>query len=431
MYGKLQLSDLDWKFKTEKNPHQNNRVGFWPRGKALGGSSSINAMIYVRGDRENFDSWERDGCTGWGYQGVLPYFKKSENCEVPGLDPEYHGKGGPLTIRSPECNPYTHHWVQAATKAGWTFNQDYNGASMHGVSIAQSNISDGIRQNTSRVFLGRHRATRKTLTVATGAHVTRVIFQGTTAIGVEFKRGSADLAAVSKGKTEVVHCSREVILSAGAINTPWLLLLSGVGPKRELEAMGVPVVADLPVGKNLQDHLLLFQCFKTKESGPLSPHMDLYAVGQLFRYLLTKGGLLAHGHLQGTAFATTGLRGDGSTAPDLQIHFYPGSLGAEAVEQANFVDDSFFKDLEKHLGPHAICIVPTLLRPKRYWFVVVVVVVLLLILPFFSSVGEIVLKSRNPFEYPAIHSNYLSDPEGVSPCHPRPVSTITPFSFTV
>jgi len=392
IYSDTQLTDLDWQFKSTQQPNQHNRVSFWPRGKVLGGCSSTNVMLYVRGDKDNYDSWERDGCTGWSFKEVLPYFIKSENAQGPGLDPGFHGKGGPLTINIQEPNSYTSLCMKASAQAGLPINKDYNGASMIGMSRSQVNIEGGVRQNTSRVFLGPHRATRKNLTVATGAHVTRILFQGDTAVGVQLKRGSVKISELRTKPTEVVFCKREVIVSGGAVNSPWLLMNSGVGPRQELEALGIPVVADLPVGRNLQDHLFAAMGYESSTTETFPPAVSFAAVLNLAKYLWNKTGILGFGLIQATGFFTTGLRNDGSPAPDLQLHFLPACPSKKTAEAFN-LSTKFWTEPEQYWGTYGMIYLPTLLRPK--------------------SVGEIRLRSKDPLEYPIIEPNYFTDPEGV------------------
>jgi len=236
----------DWDFKTEPTL---GRIHNWPRGKVLGGCSSVNMMMYVRGNAKDYDEWESLGCEGWSYKDLLKYFIKSEDYEKGAS--KYHGVRGPLHVSHiPVPTEATNMFVRAANEVGYPLNNDYNGETQEGVSYSQLTIKNGCRHSTAQAFLTpiKH---RPNLTICTGAHITKIRFNEskTRAIGVTVHRN---------GKFLEVNAKREVIVSCGTLNSPQLLLLSGIGPKAHLEEMGINVVKDLPVGENLQDHI--FYC---------------------------------------------------------------------------------------------------------------------------------------------------------------------------
>jgi choline dehydrogenase len=237
------LTRWDWHYRSEPEPRFNGRASYIPRGKALGGSSSMNAMLYVRGVRLDFDEWREAGCTGWGWSDVLPYFKRSER-NVSKKD-ELHGQDGPLTVSDRRSdNKLIEAWIASATAAGYAFNKDFNGARQDGVGYFQLTQRDGVRASTARAFL-RPAVDRPNLEILTDAHVRRILFERTRAVGVEFERF---------GELGTAHADEEVILSAGAYNSPQLLLLSGIGPAAELAAFEIKTLVDLPVGEYLQEH---------------------------------------------------------------------------------------------------------------------------------------------------------------------------------
>jgi choline dehydrogenase len=366
LVGQLWRRRFDWTFFTEPQEHLGGRRMHWPRGKVLGGTSSINYMIYMRGHRDNYDAWRDAGNPGWGYADVLPYFKRSEN-NSRGTD-EYHGAGGPLDVSDVAANPMSDMLVQASIAAlGVRENRDFNGAQQEGVGRHQATIRAGVRCSTSLGFL-TPAASRKGLTVCSNALVTSLVIEGGRAVGVRYQQG---------GKDHVVRAGREVLLAAGAIGSPHLLLLSGIGPADELRAAGVPVLADVSgVGKNLQDHLLVSVAYKdeSRTTGGITP---LNLVGWLGRYLLTKTGPLASNVAESGGFVrTTG----GEPRPNLQFHFLPVGSGQESF------DDQIFDP-----KGHAFSLLPTLIYP--------------------ASRGDIKLKTRNPADAPAIDPKYFSAAE--------------------
>ncbi|MEO5605985.1 MAG: GMC family oxidoreductase N-terminal domain-containing protein, partial [Polaromonas sp.] len=260
---------VDWCYKTEPEPGTANRQLQWPRGKVLGGSSSLNGLLYVRGQHEDYDRWVELGNPGWSYADVLPYFKKSEDQERGAS--EYHGVGGLLKVSDLRLRrPIADHFIAGAMDIGIPFNEDYNGATQEGVGYFQQTAHKGFRWSTARGFL-RPARKRANLTVKTKAQTTRVLFEGKRAVGVEY---------VQDGQRHQAHAAAEVILAAGAIGSPQLLQCSGVGPADLLAKVGVPVVHALPgVGQNLQDHLQVRLVFKTRER-TLNDEVNTY-LGQL------------------------------------------------------------------------------------------------------------------------------------------------------
>ncbi|ARV57531.1 choline dehydrogenase [Nostocales cyanobacterium HT-58-2] len=247
-FPKLVRSEIDWAYFTEEEPHLNGRKIFHPRGKVLGGCSSINAMVYIRGNRHDYDRWQELGNPGWGYQDVLPYFKKFEN-QQRGAS-QFHGVDGPLSVSDPVSpNVVSHRFIEAAVAMGYERNLDFNGLQQEGAGLYQLTYKDGKRQSTAVAFL-HPILHRPNLTTQTGALVTRLLFEGTRTVGVEY---------LHNGTMHQVRVNQEVILSAGAIVSPKLLMLSGIGQAEHLQSLGIPVVVDLPgVGQNLQDHLAIY-----------------------------------------------------------------------------------------------------------------------------------------------------------------------------
>ncbi len=352
----------NWSFSTAPEPHLNNRQLFWPRGKVLGGSSSINGMVYIRGHAQDYDRWRQLGNEGWSYDDVLPYFKRSVNNERGAND--FHGVGGPLNIKDGSSSLETHrHFVEAALEAGYSHNPDFNGAEQEGVGSFQLTKLGNERCSAATAFL-KPALARDNLTVVTEARTLRVDMEGKRAKGVTYLRGDHEVQAVA---------AKDVILSAGAVQSPQLLQLSGIGSPRSLGECGIECLHELPgVGQNLQDHLdinVQYYCKDPRMS--LARHTSLPAmVLALIRYMTSGGGPAAENPLEAGGFIKSR---DDLDAPDLQLHFIPVFMVNHGRTRVN----------SPGLSIH-VC----QLRPE--------------------SRGEIVLRSSDPLADPVIRPNYLS-----------------------
>ena len=362
---------LNWQYFTEPQKHLNNRRLFWPRGKTLGGSSSSNAMVYTRGHAWDYDHWAALGNAGWSYAQVLPLFKRAENHER-GAD-AFHGVGGPLNVaelRSP--NVLTGVYVNAAVQAGFVENKDFNGANQEGVSPYEVTQKNGERWSVARAYL-HPVLKRPNLTVITEARTSKVLLDGKRARGVTFVKG---------GKTVEITATQEVILSGGAINSPQLLMLSGIGPVNELQKHGIAVQHALPgVGQNLQDHLDLMVVHKCTQPVSLgvSASNVLAQVKHLFNYLFQRKGPLTTNGAEGGGFVKSDAQ---QTIPDLQFHFAAVHLEDHARNLKSALSTMFGHGYTLHVCD---------LRPK--------------------SRGTIGLKSADPTADARIEPNYLSHPD--------------------
>lgn len=285
----------NWGYETEAEEELNNRKVVWPRGKVLGGSGSINGLVFLRGAPTDFDEWEKRGATGWGYQDVLPYFKKSEHNE-PGGD-QWRGVGGPMhlsNIKNPSVPSRA--FVESCAMLQYPRNADFNGEKIEGVGFVQLNVKNGRRVSTAVGYL-KPNLDRQNMTLMTRTYVRKIILEGKRAVGVEIERD---------GVTKRIRARREVILSGGSINSPQLLLASGIGPAEELKAIGVDPKHDLAgVGKDLQDHLMVRMVFKTKIPGTLNEvsRNPLQSVKMAMEYALKRSGQLTVGATEATLFA--------------------------------------------------------------------------------------------------------------------------------
>ena len=354
---------VNWMYETEPEPEMHNRRFFWPRGKVLGGSSSINGLLYVRGQAEDFDHWRQLGNEGWAYEDVLPYFRRSEGRLGAG-DDAFRGRDGPLTVSNiGHSNPLSAAYLQAAMDIGIPRNPDYNGRTQEGVAYFQTTSRNGRRCSAAVAFL-KPAMRRPNLRVLTHAHAERVLFEGRRAVGVVYSRD---------GQKVTVRARKDVILCGGAINSPQLLLLSGVGPAAALQGMGVPVVHDLPgVGRNLQDHFQTRFAYRCRL--PITVNDIMRSRWKMARmaaqYALFRTGPLTVSAGEVVIFTKT--RPD-LPMPDVQFHY----IGFSADRPA--------EGLHKHSGfTQNVC----QLRPE--------------------SRGEITLKSPDPLAAPAIRPNYLA-----------------------
>jgi choline dehydrogenase len=361
-FYKLFRTEVDWAYESEPQPGLDGRRLFMPRGKTLGGSSAINAMIYIRGHRSDFDHWAALGNPGWAYADVLPLFKRSEDF-VDGAD-AYHGEGGGLTVsRARHPHEMGEAFVQAAEELGHERNPDFNGCFQSGFGRYHVNIREGRRCSSAVAFL-KPVLDRPNLTVRTGAHTTRIGVEGGRATTVHY---------VKDGHPEVVRAEREIILSAGAIGSPQLLLLSGIGPGADLAALGIPVVHDLPgVGEGLQDHLFAPLVFRNRQRNSLDTIDKPWNLpGNLARFFLLDGGPLTTNIAESGGFVRTepGLR-----APDMQYLFIP----------AQFVDHGFTRP-----PGHGLSLCCTLLGPE--------------------SRGRVALRHADPFRAPSIDPRHYAE----------------------
>lgn len=341
MFPNLMKSDVDWEYTTAPQSEMNERELYWPRGKVLGGSSSINAMIYIRGVPHDYETWANQGNDGWGYDEMLPYFKKAEHFEP--SSSKYHGQEGPLNVADQvDPHPFSEAAVEAATETGIPRNDDFNGEQQEGVGLYHVTQKDGERCSAAKAYITPI-LDRDNLTTETGAQVTEIRFDGDRAKGVSYTQDN---------DTHNVDATEEVILSAGAVNSPQLLMLSGIGPADHLEENDIEVVADLPgVGQNLQDHLFGFTVYERTKGGEPAPTSNVGEAGG-FTYV-----------------------DESEPAPDLQFHFTPV-----------YYMEHGFANPEEGQG---FSIGATQLRPE--------------------SRGQIKLNSSDPLDDPVIEPRYFSE----------------------
>ena len=363
----MNMARYDWGYRSEPEPYLNNRELACPRGKVIGGSSSINGMVYVRGHAMDFDHWEESGARGWGYADVLPYYKRMESWHSGGHggDASWRGTNGPMHVaRGPRENPLFKAFVQAGIEAGYHATDDYNGEKQEGFGPMEQTVWNGRRWSAANAYL---RPAQKTGNVElVRALAQRVVIENGRAVGVEVKRG---------GRIEVIKATREVVLAASSINSPKLLMLSGIGPAAHLAEHGIEVVADRPgVGENLQDHLELYIQMAASQPITLYKHWNIISKAVIgAQWLFTKTGMGASNQFESAAFIRSRA---GIPYPDIQYHFLPIAVrydGQAAAEGHGF---------QAHTGP---------MRSK--------------------SRGAVTLRSRDPEADPVIRFNYMSHPE--------------------
>lgn len=355
---------FNWFYESEPEPNLNGRRMHTPRGKGLGGSSSINGMVYVRGHALDFAEWEKLGATGWNYAHVLPYFRRAEGCDEG--DAEYRGRHGLLQTQYGTLdNPLHEAWMKAGEQAGYVRTGDYNGYRQEGFDRMSMTVKDGVRWSTANAYL-RPALSRKNLSLETHARVMRLVFEGRRAVGVVYRQGNQEFT---------VRARREVILSGGPINSPQLLKLSGIGPAQELREHGIPVLADRQgVGENLQDHLeFYFQVACTQPITLYSAMGPLAKLGIGLRWLARKDGLGASNHFESCGFIRSRA---GIEYPDIQFHFLPLAVTYDGKGLASS------HGFQAHVGP---------MRSK--------------------SRGWVRLRSANPEDKPRIAFNYMSHPD--------------------
>ena len=378
---KIEKTEHDWEYYTEPQNVSclglKDRRSYWPRGKVLGGSHIYNAMQYTRGSRYEYDLWAANGCTGWSYEDVLPYFKKSEDIQIEELmSSEYHGKGGPIAITGGSTTPLADLYLKAGQEMGYDIT-DYNGADQEGFNKIQITVRNGIRSSTALEFLG-NTADRKNLHIAIRSFVTKIEIQGEKATGVY---------VIRNGRKMFIKARKEVILSAGGVNSPQTLMLSGIGPKSHLQELGIDVKADLPVGGNLQDHQRLFLFSKINKSISITQDLKESLMTKLKYHIFGKGPLSISG-ADGSAFFYIDESNRGKGVPDIQFVFSMSYFDT-SVDYHNFKDEvmkEYFADNPNTEGFNVIMI---LNNPK--------------------STGTIRLRSTDPFDYPIIDPQYLTD----------------------
>ncbi|SPF75668.1 Oxygen-dependent choline dehydrogenase [Aliiroseovarius pelagivivens] len=360
----MNMKTYDWGFQTEPEPHLGNRTLVTPRGKVVGGSSSINGMVYVRGHAKDFDHWAEQGADGWSYADVLPYFKRQESWHDSGHggDADWRGTDGPLHVtRGPRKNPLFHAFVEAGKQAGYQVTDDYNGQKQEGFGPMEQTVWKGRRWSAANAYI-RPALERENCELIR-AFARKIVIEDGRAVGVEVERG---------GKIEVIRAEAEVIIAASSINSPKLLMLSGIGPAAHLNEHGIEVVADRAgVGQNLQDHLEVYMQYASKKPITLYRYWNLVWKGILgAQWLFTKTGLGASNQFESAAFIRSRK---GVEYPDIQYHFLPIAVrydGQAAAEGHGF---------QAHTGP--------MRSPSR---------------------GEITLKSADPKDAPRIFFNYMS-----------------------
>ena len=352
----------NWYYHTTPQKQLNDRVLYWPRGRVWGGSSSLNAMVYIRGHAHDYDRWGQEGATGWNYASCLPYFKRSTKHSL-GED-DYRGGCGPVGVTRHEMdNPLYKAFIEAGQEAGYPYTDDLNGFQQEGVGPMDSTTWEGMRSSASVGYMHGVVGDRGNLAAETGCHVTRVIIEGGVARGVEYRQG---------GRLKIARAERGVILSGGAINTPQLLMLSGIGPADHIRSHRIQVQCDLPgVGQNLQDHLEIY--VQQECSQPITlykwqqPH-NMVKIG--LQWFYDRSGICGSAHLEAGGFVRSK---PGITHPDIQFHFLPSQVvdhGRGKIEYEAF---------QVHVGP---------MRPE--------------------SAGEIRLKSGDPADHPILEANYLA-----------------------
>jgi choline dehydrogenase len=359
----LNMDLYDWGFASEPEPHLNGRILATPRGKVIGGSSSINGMVYVRGHARDFDHWAAEGATGWSYADVLPYFKRMEDSD--GGEDGWRGKSGPLHVqRGSRRNPLYSAFIEAGRQAGFELTQDYNGAKQEGFGPMEQTIKGGRRWSAANAYL-KPALKRSNVSLIKG-FARRLVIENQRAVGVEIE---------ARKQIQLVKAKREVIVAASSINSPKLLMLSGIGPAAHLKQNGIAVVADRPgVGANLQDHLELY--IQQESTKPITLNSVLNPFSKALigaRWLFFKSGLGATNHFEAAAFVRSAA---GVDYPDIQYHFIPAAVrydGKAAAKSHGF---------QAHVGP---------MRSK--------------------SRGSVTLRSPDPWAKPVIQFNYMSHPD--------------------
>lgn len=360
----MNMSIYDWGYKSEPEPNLDGRQVVTPRGKVMGGSSSINGMVYVRGHARDFDTWAQMGARGWSYADVLPYYQRMENAHAG--DEGWRGRNGPVHVsRGERWSPLFDAFIKAGAQAGYETTEDYNGYKQEGFGEMEMTVYNGRRWSAANAYL-KPAKNRENLTVVSGALTQRILFEGKRAVGIEYLKG---------GELKQIRCSREVIVSASSINSPQLLMVSGIGDAEHLAEMGIePLVDRKGVGQNLQDHLELYIQQACTKPITLYKYWNLFSKALIgAQWLFTKTGKGASNHFETCAFIRSRA---GIEYPDIQFHFLPFAVrydGKAAAEGHGF---------QAHVGP---------MRSK--------------------SRGAVTLRSSNPLDPPKVLFNYMSHPD--------------------
>ncbi|MBL8790755.1 MAG: choline dehydrogenase [Rhizobiales bacterium] len=360
----MNMKRYNWGFETEPEPFLNNRKLATPRGKVVGGSSSINGMVYVRGHARDFDTWEEMGAKGWAYRNVLPYFRRMENSD--GGEEGWRGTDGPMHMkRGSRLNPLYQAFIEAGRQAGYPVTDDYNGQQQEGFGPMEMTVHNGFRWSAANAYLRPARQSKR-VKLVTYAYAERILMEGRKAVGVQYTRGQNVFEARAR---------REVIVAASSINSPKLLQLSGIGPAAVLKAAGIPVVHDLPgVGENLHDHLEIYFQVKCKQPITLNGKLNVLSKGMIgAEWLLFQSGLGSTNHFESCGFIRSRA---GIEYPDIQYHFLPAAMRYDG--RAAFAGHGF----QVHVGP---------MRSK--------------------SRGFIRVRSNVPKDDPRILFNYMSHPD--------------------
>jgi choline dehydrogenase len=360
----MNMNLYNWGFQTEPEPNLNNRRLATPRGKVVGGSSSINGMVYVRGHARDFDTWEEMGASGWGYRHVLPYFKRLENSH--GGEEGWRGTDGPMHVRrGRRLNPLYQAFIEAGREAGYPVTQDYNGRQQEGFGPMEMTVHNGFRWSAANAYL-RPAFKRRNLQLMTGSFVRRIMLEGKRAVGVEFEQG---------GRVQKVLARRDIIIAASSINSPKILQLSGIGAPDVLKRAGIPVVHALPgVGENLHDHLEVYFQVESRKPVTLHSKLNLFSKGMIgLEWVLFRSGLGSTNHFEACGFIRSKA---GIEYPDIEYHFLPAAMRYDG--RTAFAGHGF----QVHVGP---------MRSK--------------------SRGFVRIRSNDPLQPPQILFNYMSHPD--------------------